>query len=698
MSTVLNRLILSVWLATSFAFAQTPVYVKPFPIYPASGSINTPSFPNATVNVCNYPSIGVPCTNLATTYRAPLTSLVCPSSAQLVASSAGNCASTTDALGNLGFWALPGTYAYTITTTAGSFGPYFASSGSSASTVGPLVLATSFGLVCDGVTVNSAAVFTALNAFLVANDNSTVIFPPNATCLFSGLSTNPLVGPDWLIGVSRATLIGNHTVIINQQSDGANNLNFQAGGSSFVCYSGSIANPTLNYDFTASAIQTVAAQSNVLTLANPQSTANWQPGDSLLIYGFDQQGSGFPANYRYFEYKTLQAISNGTITLDSPLSFSYNAAWYYLPSVNTTAPAVRNLTRQCTGGGSVQRMKRLSVQGFDFSQTPPSQSAQIPTTAAAGAGFIEFINDVFGYFYPSEVGTVVVRDSTFQWIEMDKLVSQFQCYNCIVNGNQQSPALPGATSGSGTLYSEFDNSTFLSHINAYPRTFVLNNDTFYAHAAAPWGFLQNENGYALAATYNNPKLVTNGVQENGVYGVAGGYTVTVQTIPTASTFTVSASDVARTIQIAGLGTQVKDHTTGAVLGSVSDVYLNNSVLTISGVWSTAPTVGEVVELNPNPIAVSVMNPIAMDFDINTVPPAFDGTTYASVTNLTMQFSIPTTVQDLGSCNTASTFATKWVTDAASPTVLGSGGGQTTMQVYCAGTGQFSGSYTPVVSH
>ena len=682
-------------LSVSFALAQTPVYVKPALIYTTSGG-STPSFPNATVTVCNYPSVGVPCTNLATTYRAPLTSLACPTNAQLVSSSAGNCSSTTDSLGNVGFWALPGVYAYTVTTSLGSFGPYFASSGSSLATVGPLVLATSFGLVCDGTSVNGASVFTALNAFLIANDNATVIFPANATCLFSGLATNPLVGPDWLIGVSRATLLGNNTVIINEQMDGSNNLNFEAGGSSFVCFVGSITNPTLNYDYTASLIQTVSAQSNTITVANPQSTANWQVGDSLLIFGFDQQGSGFPPNYRYFEHKTLQAISNGTITLDSPLAFGYNANWYYSSAANTTAPSVRNLTRPCSVGGSVQRMKRLSVQGFDFSQTIPSQSTQIPTTYAGGADYIEFINDVFGYFYPSDAGTVVVRNSTFQWIEMDKLVGQFQCFNCVVNGNQQSTALAGATSGSGTLYSEFDNSTFLTHINAYPRTFVLNNDTFYAHSPAPWGFLQNENGYALAAIYNNPKLVANGVQESGLYDASGGYTVTVQTIPAAGTFTVNATDLPNAIELAGAGTQVKDHTSGAILGVVSDVYLSNGALTIAGVWSTAPTAGEVLELNPNPISVSVINPVAADFDINTIAPAFGSTTFASVANLTMQFSTPTTVQDLGPCNTASTLATKWVTDATSPSILGSGGGQTTMQVYCVGTGQFSGAYTPVL--
>ncbi len=678
--------------------AQTPVYVDPSPVYTTAGNSNIPSFPNATVNVCNYPSVGLPCTNLAATYSAAYTSFVCPSNAQLISSSSSACTSKTDALGNFSFWALPGVYAYTVTTSLGNFGPYLITAGTSPNTAGPVVYATSFGIVCDGITVNKSSSFVALNAFLVANDNTTVVFPSNATCMLSGLGVNPLVGPDWLTGVSRATLIGNQTAIINQQIDSANNNNFAAGGSSFVCLSGPITNPTLNYDYTASPIQTVAAQSSTLTVTNPQSVANWQPGDSLLVYGFDQQGSGFPPNYRYFEHKKLLAVSGSTLTLDSPLVFGYNANWYYSTAAGSTPPSVRNLSRPCNGGGSVQRMKRLSVQGFDFSQTIPSQRNQIPTTYASGVDYVEFINDVFGYFAPTDVGTVTVRNSTFQWIEMDKLVNSFQCVNCVVSGNQQSPGGAGVTSGSGTLYSEFDNSTFFTPIDAYPRNFVLNNDTFYGRASSPWGFLQNQNGYAVSATYNNPRFVANGVKENGVYNVAGGYTITVTSVPNSTTFTVASSDVARTINLAGTGTQVKDHKTGAVVGVVSDVYLNSGVLTVSGVWSVPLTVGEVVELNPNPISVSVLNPVAVDFDINTIPPAFDSTPNASIANLTMQFPQLTTVHNLGPCNTASTSATKWVNDAAGPSALGAGGGQTTIQVACQGTGEFGGNYAPVTSH
>jgi hypothetical protein len=338
-------------------------------------------------------------------------------------------------------------------------------------------------------------------------------------------------------------------------------------------------------------------------------------------------------------------------------------------------------------------MKRLSVQGFDFSQTNPFKPSQTPTTSAGGADYIEFSNDVFGYFYPSDAGTVAVRDSTFQWIELDKLVSNFECYSCTVTGNLQATGAAAVTSGSGTLYAEFDNCTFLSHVNAFPRTFVLNNDTFYANPSSPYGFLQNDTGYAEAATYNNPMLLSRGVKEGGLYGAGGGFTVTVQTTPTKDTFTVSGVDVERTIQVAGAGTQVKDHATGAVLGVISDVYLNGADLTVSGVWTVTPSPNQVIELNINPLTVSVTNPTALDFDINDVPPAFDATSYANVKNFTMRFSNPTTVPHLGPCNSASTRASKWVSDAVSETVLGSGGGQITMEVYCQGTSQFGGAYT-----
>lgn len=72
------------------------------------------ALPNVTVTVCGYPATGFPCTNVITTYTSSNVSGTCPSNAQLTRPTGNSCVSTTDAQGNFGFWAQPGTYTYTL--------------------------------------------------------------------------------------------------------------------------------------------------------------------------------------------------------------------------------------------------------------------------------------------------------------------------------------------------------------------------------------------------------------------------------------------------------------------------------------------------------------------------------------------------------------------------------------------------------
>jgi hypothetical protein len=74
---------------------------------------------------CNHPANNLPCTNYATTYT--ITGSACPNGAQDTPDPQPSaCQSTGDAQGNLGVWAPPGTYDYTvcIANTASCFGPY----------------------------------------------------------------------------------------------------------------------------------------------------------------------------------------------------------------------------------------------------------------------------------------------------------------------------------------------------------------------------------------------------------------------------------------------------------------------------------------------------------------------------------------------------------------------------------------------
>jgi hypothetical protein len=86
---------------------------------------------NATINFCNYPANGSPCTNLAQTFSDASMSNACPLNQQVVLNGTTSCVSTTDSAGRWGVWAPAGQYAYTITWNGSSFGPFFATLGGS---------------------------------------------------------------------------------------------------------------------------------------------------------------------------------------------------------------------------------------------------------------------------------------------------------------------------------------------------------------------------------------------------------------------------------------------------------------------------------------------------------------------------------------------------------------------------------------
>ncbi len=75
------------------------------------------------LSVCSSPANGLPCTNYATSYTS--TGAACPNGAQDTPNPQPSaCQATADAQGNLGFWAPPGRYDYTVCVANNCYGPY----------------------------------------------------------------------------------------------------------------------------------------------------------------------------------------------------------------------------------------------------------------------------------------------------------------------------------------------------------------------------------------------------------------------------------------------------------------------------------------------------------------------------------------------------------------------------------------------
>jgi hypothetical protein len=122
-------LFLAVLVSASLSFSQNVRYSAAFPSI--SSTTTTPYLvanvaPNLpTLSVCNSPANQVPCTNYATTYTSA--GVACSNGSQDTPDpQPSSCQNTGDAQGNVGFWAAPGKYDYTvcIQNTTTCYGPY----------------------------------------------------------------------------------------------------------------------------------------------------------------------------------------------------------------------------------------------------------------------------------------------------------------------------------------------------------------------------------------------------------------------------------------------------------------------------------------------------------------------------------------------------------------------------------------------
>lgn len=164
----------SVLLPSALAYAQTSlVRFGPYELpsvssqYPPLLQANIP--PNSPVlSVCHSPAnngAGIACTNYATTYTG--SGSACPNGAQDTpdpGAGTSACQVTGDAQGNLGWWAPPGIYDFTVTVGTTVFGPYTVMQG--VTTAGVLPHPIVFDIACAGGLVTTATNVCATSGYI----------------------------------------------------------------------------------------------------------------------------------------------------------------------------------------------------------------------------------------------------------------------------------------------------------------------------------------------------------------------------------------------------------------------------------------------------------------------------------------------------------------------------------------------------
>jgi hypothetical protein len=254
-------------------------------------SVQTPggpiySVPNATINFCNSPANGTPCTNKVTTYTDITLTTACPTSTQVVLSATNTCVATTDQYGNWGVWIAPGVYTFTVQVAGGaSLGPYTVTISGGGGSILPTINnwlalnnftagATVFGNPVAGFTGS----WTIGHCPLVSAISPLTFIDGGSSCSGGGGSGTIVASPQYQIFAqpnpgSSATAQGLSTLT----TDASGNLHAGAsvsilGPRPYVDVTAYGADPTATSDSTA------AFQSAITAACTPQSEVFVPPG------------------------------------------------------------------------------------------------------------------------------------------------------------------------------------------------------------------------------------------------------------------------------------------------------------------------------------------------------------------------------------------------------------------------------------
>jgi hypothetical protein len=229
---------------------------------------------------------------------------------------------------------------------AGGFG--LATTISSVSGGNALLASNAITTVTNGpaqvCTDNTAAFISARNFLITKNPTQyTLNIPPGTYCINNGR---------WLKGILNMAVNAYGANFIGMNNSGGYGIDAYG-----VNFGGDIFSDQDQADFDPSTsvsgflLQNANINDHSVTLKTNTDSTNFQVGDDVLVFGFDSQGYvSYPPNPRFFEYDTITAINAGTgvITLQNPLRYAYNGAWYDAPpvyGVTMGAPRLLDLNR-----------------------------------------------------------------------------------------------------------------------------------------------------------------------------------------------------------------------------------------------------------------------------------------------------------------------------------------------------------------
>jgi hypothetical protein len=464
------------------------------------------------------------------------------------------------------------------------------------------IRATDYGISPSNSPTQNDTGLAALDTVLLSSSTTIweIVFPPG---------TIQYTNNRWLYGVQNYIIDGwgtrfqctsNNSFVQNAQALWTGDF-FNDSGK--VAYSGS------NTYVNGYLINTASAGAIQVTTTVAANAGNFAPGDQVLVYGYDQQGSGYPPNMRYFDYMVVSTVnsSTGVITFananvgrlefSNQLGNSYDSRWEDTPNYfgsgapNYGAPRILNLQRK---NYSIPQL--AWIRGATFLDGLNNASA-FGVEITAQIVILDFVNSAA--FNISESNQGLVRNSAFNGEESsgDKEVNSLLVQDTTISPEPNAASSLTDCVGCNNLYVIRD--TLYGQMDVSPRNLNVEGTTIIPISTQGAGIITGESNPIWNLNVGNTNVYNTGTLGFGVTArAAPGNSLTVGSVSGTNIQLPYNQTVADWVDY---GMTLTDSATGKS-GVITGIYEFSGTLVLTGTWGR-PTAGhtysayDVINLN-----------------------------------------------------------------------------------------------------
>ena len=544
-----------------------------------------------------------------------------------------------------------------------------------------IVVMSTAGIVPGNSASTNDTAFATLNTTMAASPTTTwrLVFDK---CPGTYLYTNNR----WLWGVNNVIIDAYGCTFQNTSSNGFNINNAPFNNGDIFQTSGNAAFSGSTTYGSGYKINTATAGSTTVTTTTAGDAANFAAGNLVVVEGYDQQGTGYPPNARYFDYMTVVSAVAGTgvVTFTGQIKNFYDSRWHDTSSYNSEtglsvgAPRILNLSRT-----DYSMANFIWIRGGTY----------LAGSNNSNANFLQLTATTLIYdyvtapqFYTEYGSQIYIRNSNFLGYDSnpDKMTDRLTIEDTKID--PQSGAQYAISDAAGINYLTFNRDTLYGNIDQVaPRNLVINDTTVIPNPNICTAISTSGEWPIWSVFIANTRIYNTGSLCYGFENVASpGNTFTAGTGSTTNTIELTYSQtVANELDY---GMVVTDATTSCTSTGITAIYQSSTTLIItapgctytSGNTIDAYDVGNVYDGGGNAI-VGVQQPFFYTHPGVTIPSwlaSYSGS-LLSLNAVTLSGNLSTPQLNLGTAG-----APQWIqkTSGINGISLWTGGGTQSMIV------------------